>query len=119
VKTCNRENAYYGKVYAQRKLYETEKNEAGEYAEQARQKLEDFNIGKDTEAYKWYSEGKLPPAHIHSRAKRYAVKLFLAHLHEVMYRDKFGKAPPNPYPIEHLGHAHYLEPPNMPTELKD
>lgn len=46
----------------------------------------------------------LPPAHIHARAKRYAVKLFLSHFHEAMYRDAFGKAPPVPYIIEHGGH---------------
>jgi hypothetical protein len=53
----------------------------------------------------------LPPAHIDARAKRYAVKLFLAHVHDVWYRHKYKKAPPLPYPIAHLGHAHYIAPP--------
>jgi hypothetical protein len=52
---------------------------------------------------------------LHARAKRYAVKLFLAHLHEVWYREHYKTAPPIPYPIAHLGHAHYIAPPNTET----
>lgn len=55
----------------------------------------------------------LPPAQIDARARRYAVKLFLAHLHEVWYTKHFGKQPPKPYPIAILGHAHKIEPPNF------
>lgn len=61
----------------------------------------------------------LPPAHIHSRAKRYAVKLFLAHLHEIWFRLEFGKAPPNPYPIAHMGHSHKIDPPGLAMILAD
>lgn len=53
----------------------------------------------------------LPPAHIQARAKRYAVKLFLAHYHEMGYKLVLGKPAPLPYPIAILGHAHYLPPP--------
>ncbi len=53
----------------------------------------------------------LPPGHLHSRAKRYAVKLFLSHWHEVAYKDHYKKDPPNPYPIAILGHAHKIPPP--------
>ncbi len=53
----------------------------------------------------------LSPDHIHSRAKRYAVKLFLAHMQEVWWRKKTGKAPVLPYPIAHMGHAHKIDPP--------
>lgn len=111
VKVSGSDDAFYGKLYKERKALETTKNEAGEYAEHARLKLEKFKIGKDTDAYKAYSQGKLPPAHIHARAKRYAVKLLVAHLHEVMYWDHFGKAPPLPYAIAHLDHAHKIEVP--------
>ena len=59
------------------------------------------------QAYGHYSDGRLPPPdHIHSRAKRYAVKLFLSHYHEIGYTLEFGIEPPNPYPIGVLGHAH-------------
>jgi len=67
-----------------------------------------IKIGKATEAYGHYSSGKLPPAHIHARAKRYAVKLFLSHWHHKAYEFHFGKPPPFPYPIAFLGHAHFI-----------
>jgi hypothetical protein len=56
----------------------------------------------------------LPPAQIDNRARRYAVKLFLAHLHHVWYETEFGEAPPKPYPIAIMGHAHYIMPPGWP-----
>jgi len=111
VKVSGYDDAFYGKLYKQRKELETQKNEAGEYAEQAKAKLEKFKIGKDTDAYKAYSQGKLPPAHIHARAKRWATKLFLAHLHQQMYVAHHGKEPPLPYAISILGHAHIIAPP--------
>lgn len=114
VKVKGNENDVYGKLYDQRKAQEIPKNEAGLFAEQAKAALVRKRIGKDTEAFKWYSQGKLPPGHIHARAKRYAVKLFLAHYHEVAYQNHFGKPAPAPYPIAILGHAHKIEPPNRP-----
>jgi Transposase IS116/IS110/IS902 family len=69
-------------------------------------------IGKDTDAIKSYSVGKLPPAHIHARAKRWATKLFLAHYWETGYRLHFGTEPPLPYPIQHLNHVHRIPAPN-------
>lgn len=111
VKVSGHDDAFYGQVYKQRKALETERNERGDYADQAKAKLEKFNIGKDTDAYKAYSQGKLPPAHIHARATRYTVKLLLAHLHEVLYKDHFKKDPPLPYAIGILGHAHKISPP--------
>jgi len=110
VKVCNRDDAVYGKLYRERKDQEILKNEAGDFADQAAEKLEKFNIGKSTDAYKAYSVGKLPPAHIHSRARRYAVKMFLSHLHEVWYEHHHGKAAPAPYVFVHGGHAHKMEP---------
>jgi transposase len=114
VKVKNNDEDIYGKVYDLRKRLEEERNESGQFADQAKAKLEKFKIGKDTDAYKAYSAGKLPPAHIHARAKRYAVKLFLAHYHHVAYEVQYGETPPKPYVIEHLGHAHYIAPPNWP-----
>lgn len=103
VKVSNKEGAYYGHAYAERKAFEIAKNENCDYSDQA------FAILKSrpTHAQKaTYAEGKLPDGHIHARAKRYAVKLFLAHLHEVWYRYEYSQAPPLPYPIAILGHAH-------------
>ena len=111
VKVSGYDDDVYGKVYIARKAVEQANNEAGAFADQAADILARKRIGRDTEAYKHYSAGRLPPGHIHARAKRYAVKLFLSHLHDKWYRKHFGKAPPLPYPIAHLGHAHYVAPP--------
>ena len=116
VKVSGNEDAFYGRLYKERKLIEQAKNEAGEFADQAKAKLEKFKIGKDTDAYKAYSQGKLPPAHIHARAKRYACKIFLAHAHEVMYWNHYGKAPPLPYAIGILNHAHRIPVPGRETQ---
>ena len=59
----------------------------------------------------------LSPAHLHARARRYAVKLFLSHFHEVMHWDYFQKAPPAPYIFEHPEgtlHSHKIAVPNWP-----
>jgi hypothetical protein len=111
VKVSNNERDFYGKIYQQRKAFEQERNAAGVLADQAEAKLAKFKIGKDTEAYKHYSSGHLPPAHIQQRAERYAVKMFLSHYHEQLFRNRFGYAPPQPYPIAALGHAHKIEVP--------
>lgn len=111
VKVSGYDDAVYGKVYLERKALEQQKNDAGDYADQAAAKLEKFNIGKTTDAYKRYSQGKLPPAHIHARAKRYAVKMFLSHFWEV-WREIEGLPTPEPYAIAHMGHAHKIEPCN-------
>lgn len=114
VKVSNNEKDVYGHLYAVRKEQEQERNEAGAFAEQAAAVLANKKIGKDTDAYKAYSVGKLPPAHIHARAKRYAVKLFLAHYHHVAYETQYDAPPPKPYVLEHMGHVDYKAPPNWP-----
>lgn len=113
VKVCNNDDDVYGKVYAKRKEQEIILNNEHRFADQAKYKLESFDIGKDTEAYGWYVKGMLPPDHIHSRAKRYAVKLFLSGYHEVAHYLHYGVLPPRPYVIDHLGHVHYFGPPNL------
>ena len=110
VKVSGRDDAFYGKVYRERKEYEIKRNEAGELADQAEAKLKKFKIGKTTDAYKAYIEGRLPPAHIDARARRYAVKFFLSHLQYRWWEDTYGEAPPKPYAIAILGHAHMIEP---------
>jgi hypothetical protein len=112
VKVQNREGDVYGHIFAERKALEIARNEAGEYAETCKAILEAKNFSKDTDAYKAYSQGKLPPAHIHARARRYAVKIFLSHYFEVAYEIEFGKRPPEPYAIAILQHAHKIDVPN-------
>lgn len=50
----------------------------------------------------------LPPAQVDARARRFAVKIFLSHLHAEWYRIHYGKEPPQPYAIGILGHAHII-----------
>lgn len=113
VKVSNRPDDIYGKIYKERKEYELQKNEEGEYKDQAEYKLKHNRIKKTTVAYEWYSQGKLPPAHIQQRAERYATKIFLSHLHAFWYEQHYGEKPPKPFAISILGHAHEIKPPNM------
>lgn len=113
VKVSGRPDDFYGQLYLQRKQIEQDRNEAGKFADQAARKLERFNIGKSTDAYKAYAAGKLPPAHVHARAKRWVVKLFLAHYHHVAWTLATGTPPPKPYVISILGHADMIQPPNF------
>lgn len=99
VKISKRNNTLYGKLYKERKAIETAKNEAGEYADQAKHILASKKFSKSTEAYKAYSKGKLPKGHIDMRAKRWTVKIFLSHLFEEMYWEKNGVAPAPFYTI--------------------
>lgn len=112
VKVQANERDVYGKVYAARKELEIERNEAGAFSDQAERSLAEKKFGAGTDARKHYEAGRLPPARIHMRAKRYAVKLFLAHLHHVWYWHEVGEAPPKPYVLSHLGHGHFIAPPN-------
>ena len=114
VKVSGRDADVYGKLYLQRKAYEQQRNEAGELKDQAAAKLAKFKIGKSTDAYKAYSTGLLPPGHIHARAKRWTVKLFLGHWHTVAYTIKMGTTPPKPYVMTILGHGHEIQVPNWP-----
>ena len=97
VKFSNHERCLYGHLYQERKELEVTRNEAGDFQAQAAQALKNKNYRKDTDAYKAYSEGMLPPAHVHARAKRFAVKIFLVHFWETGYRNHYGKEPPEPY----------------------
>lgn len=112
MKFSNHDSCFYGKLYREKKDYYTKKNDEGHYKDQAEERKS--KVSKSTEAYKHYSNGKLPPAQIDARARRFAVKIFLAHLQEVWYEKHYGKKPPLPYPIAHLGHVHKIEPP-MPS----
>jgi hypothetical protein len=153
--SATRKPSPYGLLYRDRKGKEVAKNDAGDFAELAVSILGSKKIGKDKDAYWWYSgewtrspkfnqaiaalveskkqalgdshteaeylemaidqlkpalKPKLPPAHIDARAMRYAVKIFLSHLHEIMYKRILKQNPPLPYPIAHLGHVHKIEP---------
>lgn len=108
VKVKSREDGYYGRVYESRKAFEIEQNKSGAYGDQADAMLVAVPKHKQAATYK---KRILPDSHIHMRAKRYAVKLFLAHWHEKAFEHEYQRKPPLPYVIEHLGHGHYIAPP--------
>lgn len=122
VKVGNNPKDFYGKIYQQRKILEIANNERGQFKEQAEQVLERKKIGKDTEAYKYYKDGKLPPAHLHARARRYACKIFLSHLHYVSHLDFYGVVPPVPFlstpAAINSGHLHFISPPHWPMKVQ-
>lgn len=113
MKLSNNPSCYYGKLYRERKEYEIARNDSGGNADAAKEILARKTFDKKTEAYKHLSNGKLPPAQIDARARRYAVKIFLSHLHLVWRWLEFGKLPVKPFAIEHLGHAHELLPQHL------
>lgn len=109
-KVSNKEGSLYGRLYKERKAWETKKNENGEYAEQAAMYLSKKSYDKNTEAYKAYIQGKLPDTQITRRAERFATKLFISHLFECMHLWYYGEPAPEPYPISHMGHVDYIGP---------
>jgi hypothetical protein len=113
MKFSGEEECVYGQVYLERKAYEIARNEAGSNAEIAKRTLVERNFKKDTEAYKAYSIGKLPKAQIDARARRYATKLFLSHVHLVWRWTEHRHISPKPYAIGHMDHTHFIEPPNL------
>ena len=115
VKFKNKPDCIYGHIYDKRKEQEARFNMSKRFKDQAAMALEKKNYRKETEAYKHYIVGMLPPAHIHARARRYAVKLFLSHLHHVMYCNYYREEPPFPYPFSIMGHdiRNYIPPPNF------
>lgn len=137
VKVQGHSEDIYGKIYAERKALEINKNMRGDFAEQAKKELPKYKTEKNTRA--WYAgmvtakaykdflkeketnsspslkpatvgEGEgvhmLSPGHIHARAKRYAVKMFLSDWHEIAYQDHHKKERPLPFAVAQLGHAH-------------
>jgi hypothetical protein len=101
---------YYGRWYRERKAYEVARNESGANAAVAAARLATQNLGTDTDAFAHLTAGRLPPAQLDARARRWAVKLFLSHLHEVWYEHAHGTLPPKPYALTKLEHAHKIEP---------
>lgn len=110
VKQSSRNRSLYGKIYKERKNYEMLMNDKGLYKDQADKLLEEKNWDKSTTTYKALSEGKLSDAHIGMRARRYAVKLFISHVYEAMYFEKYHEDAPEHYVIQHMGHHDYIAP---------
>lgn len=107
-------NDIYGKIWAERKARAIAKNEAGGFADLAESTLRTKRI-QDPPTLECYRAGKLPPGRIEAGARRVTVKLFLAHLHHVMYEVHYKTPPPMPYILTHSEeHTQFLGPPNWP-----
>jgi hypothetical protein len=112
MKFHNKEDCIYGKLYKKRKEFEIQRNDSNGNAEKAKQILSEKNFDKSTEAFKHLSSGKLPPAQIDARARRWAVKMFMSHLHMTWWYDVNKELPPRPYVIGIMGHIDFIPPPN-------
>lgn len=105
VKFSGNPKCYYGQLYRERKAYEVARDLRGDNAETARVTLEERNI-QDKSTKEKYESGHLPDGRLDMRARRYAVKRFLAHYWEAAWWIHYGTEPPHPYVQEHLGHVH-------------
>ena len=110
-KVSNRDSLY-GRLYRERKAWETMRNDNFEYREQAERLLKEKNYDKSTPTYKCLVQGKLSPGHINQRAKRWATKIFLTHFFEAcwIYTHGPGSKPPVIYPIAFMNHTDYIKP---------
>lgn len=90
VSTADNRHDVYGHIYKYRRDFETDKNNRLEYKEQADSVLEKNNHNPASKNFKWHMQGKLSPAHINMRARRYAVKIFLQHLFSVYNEVRNG-----------------------------
>jgi len=111
-KHSGNDKCFYGKLYQQYKADLIARNERLEFRVAAEEGAR--RVGRHTEAYKHYTEGKLPPGHLDARAMRWVGKLFLSHYHAIAYEAHYGEPPPKPYAIAILGHKDMIEIPNYP-----
>lgn len=102
VKVSGKEDATYGKLYTKFKVEEIDRNNTGRYHKQAEIELRTKMI-TDSETKKCLESGKLTNGHLHSRAKRRAVKIFLSDYWTVARRAR-GLIVTEPYAIAILGH---------------
>ena len=106
VKVSGKEKSLYGRLWKERKEQEEARNAEGKFKEQADAGAK--RVGKTTEAYGHYIKGVLPPGHIHARAKRWAVKIFLSHYWERGMQLAGKEGYPKPYVFDILGHKGYI-----------
>ena len=107
-RTSNSPDSFYGTIYRSRKELVVKRNETGFNAERAKT----FKT-QSAEVRKVLATGKLPAGNLDRQACNYAAKIFLSHLHTVMFWDRYGKAPPKPFAVSILGHAHEIPIPHI------
>jgi hypothetical protein len=109
VKVSGKEGATYGHLYADFKAQEIKRNEEGFYKEAAAKELANKKFRDDTATRKRLQGGMLSDGHLHARAKRRTVKLFLSHYY-VKAREARGLEISRPYAETILNHSGIIEP---------
>lgn len=109
VKVSGKEDATYGKMYVDFKANEVQRNEGGLYVEAAKRELSSKTFKTDNVTKKRLMEGKLSDGHLHARAKRRVVKIFLSHFW-MKAREGRGLTITEPYAIQILKHTGKIEP---------
>ena len=109
MKFSGQEECFYGHLYLQRKVYEIARNDSGGNA--ARAAAKQANFAANSPAKKYIADGKLPPFMIDAQARRWAVKIFLAHLQQIWWWCDTGKPPPLPFALTIPTHVHFIPPP--------
>ena len=109
LKVKNKPESLYGRLLNERYIYETQKNEAGEYAEEAAKALANKKWTKK-DMKETYQSGHLPKGHILARVKRHTVKVFIAHLYQAMYYYEYGQESPELYVQKYLDHDGVIYP---------
>jgi hypothetical protein len=102
VKVSGKDDVVYGKLYARFKADEVSRNENGLYQKAAAEQLAAKKF-KENATKKRLQEGKLSDAHLHARAKRRAVKIFLVHYWQ-RAREARGLEVRGPYVEQILRH---------------
>lgn len=113
MKFSGKEQCFYGQLYKQDKARRIAKNEAGDYADFAKEILETKNFKVNQTRAKLES-GVLSDAQIDAQARRFAVKIFLSHYHAVAFQAHHGEPAPRPYIIAHGDHVHEIAIPRNP-----
>lgn len=107
-RTSGVKDAFYSQFYKTRKDMLVQRNDAGEFAERAK-----VFFTKSADVKKTLATGKLPAGNLDRQACNQAAKMFLSHLHAVMYWNYYKEAPPKPFMIAIKGHAHEVKIPNL------
>ena len=113
MKFSGKEQCFYGQLYKQDKARRISKNEAGDYADFAKEILDTKNF-KVNQTRAKLETGILSDAQIDAQARRFAVKIFLSHYHAVAFQAHYGEPAPRPYIIAHGDHVHEIAIPGNP-----
>jgi hypothetical protein len=103
-RTSNHPASVYGPLYQAQKEKLIARNEAGGFAEKAAV----FVLADRAKQKEIRESGKVPPFYLDRMACRWVAKIFISHLHALLYWHTHGAPPPKPYAIVALGHAHEI-----------